>query len=189
MKHLFIALLCFVSVIINAQKTPIPNKPVDATKNWLVYKDSVDNFSFKYPTDWTIRIAEPTEKAKVFVRSPSEGKDDLFTENLNIMLRPVSAQTIPAKDLQTSIKGALATKVKDFVLIKDKIFTWNGTQAYQIEYTATQKAGETETPVWTVQLLTVKKGVLYTLTYISSQDGPVAFYNNALQIINTFKIK
>jgi PsbP-like protein len=189
MNYLFIALLCFVSIIANAQKKTTPNKTVDATKNWLLYKDSTDNFSFKYPTDWTIRIAEATEKAKVFVRSPSEGKDDLFTENLNVMLRPVSVQTIPAKDLQNSIKGALATKVKDFVLIKDKIFTWNGTQAYQIEYTATQKSGEEEMPVWTVQILTVKKGVLYTLTYVSSQDGPVDFYNKALQIINSFKIK
>jgi hypothetical protein len=170
------------------QSTGTGNLSATIPAGWLQYKDSINHFSFRYPADWTIRVADTSEKAKVFVRSPKEGKDDPFTENLNVVARVLETNDITALQLQKAIKPALESKMKNFTMLTEKIFTWNDKDAYQIEYTGTQSSGGEEIDTQVVQVIVMKNKALYTVTYVAAKNGPQDFYNKALEIINSFKI-
>jgi hypothetical protein len=170
------------------QSADTGNPTASTPAGWLQYIDRVNHFSLSYPADWTIRVADTSEKAKVFIRSPKEGKDDSFTENINVIARVLETGDITALQLQKAIKPALEKKMKNFAMINEKILTWNDKDAYQIEYTTTQNSDGKEIDSQVLQVMVVKNKTLYTVTYVAAKNGSQDFYNKAVEIINSFKI-
>ncbi len=176
MKNLFLLVCTFIACSSIAQKSSL-----------LTYTDTVNKFSFTYPNNWSIRIADTSEKAKVFVRSPKEGDNDSFTENLNVMTRKLGIEKVPATDLQKTLKATFEKNLKNFKSIEEKIVKTNGVEAYFISYTTTKLIDGMENTIYLAQQIFTKNFYLYTLTYTSAKAPPNNFYYNALKIINSFK--
>ncbi len=181
MKNLFLLICTFITCTIIAQK----NTPV-ATIKWETYTDTVNKFSFTYPNNWTIRIAGPNEKAKVFVRSPKEGDDDIFTENINIQTK-FTNEKVDMKALQLALEVALQ-KQKGFLLKESEIIKTNGVDACYFDYSVLKTVNETEQTINMVQQLFVKNSKLYTITYTAIANAKNDYYATAVKIIKNFAI-
>jgi predicted acetyltransferase len=182
MKHiLFLIFLSSCCCNIFAQKA----KPITAIK-WETYTDNANNFSLIYPNNWTLRIPDSTEKAKLFIRSPKEGDNDMFIENLNVTIRKMQAATVEIKDFPEAIKTALK-KRNGFELLQDKIIKSNDVDAYFIEYILINKVNDVDAKIKMTQQIFYKNKTLYTITYTALNEAPIEFYTTAIKIMDNFK--
>jgi PsbP-like protein len=180
MKIISTILFSMFSLIVCGQKT-------NATSNYKLYTDNVNGFSVKYPSTWYIRVPDSTEKAKLFIKTPNEGDADKFNENINIIVKKISSGVVNVADIQTSIKKTLLEKMKNYRLLKDKIFEFNGNDAYEIEYAYTKETDGKEIDLITLQRLVFIEGKLITITYISLANSSKVFHEDALSIFETFE--
>ncbi|MBL0146495.1 MAG: hypothetical protein IPP48_12890 [Chitinophagaceae bacterium] len=158
------------------------------TSAFKLYTDKTNGFSIKYPDNWTIRVPDSTEKAKLFIKTPSEGDDDEFIENINVMVTKLSSTIIDIANIQTTLKKTLAEKLKNYQLVKDEIFEINDNDAYQMEYTCTKEMDGKEKNLFTCQRLIFIDNKLITLTYISVANSSKQFYKDALSIFETMEV-
>ncbi len=184
MKLLFSIIFSLLSLLIFAQKTK-PNVP---TIKLETYIDSANKFKIKYPTNWTLRKPDATEKAKLFVRSPSDGDNDDFTENLNIIKNKINVEKVAATELQLTIKATFEKNLSNFKLIKEKITISNGVSAYYVEYEATKQIDGKNIVVNMVQQIFVKNFTLNTLTYSATEKSSKNYYNAALEMIKSYTL-
>jgi hypothetical protein len=139
MKNLLLLVLSMAIVNnLRAQQTSITN--------WLTQTDTLHDFSFTYPSDWTLKL--PGTNTRFFVTSPKETDNDDFRENVNCIARVLEQKNFTIKMAEREIKESLAEKLKDFNVLRLEYFTWNGSETLEIDYTGNQA-------VW-------RKNLLYT---------------------------
>ncbi len=184
MKHLLLFLFSLINYVSIAQN----KKQTTVAISWKTYTDYAKTFSLKYPSNWTIRIADSSEKAKVFVRSPKEGDNDPFIENLNVMIKKLEIQEVPIVYLQQALKNTFEKDLKNYTLIKEMIIQLNGGDAYCIEYSTTKIIDNVEVLIYVMQEVFTKNYFLYTLTYTAAKVPPNDFYNYVIAIIKSFTV-
>lgn len=184
MKKIFFLIFSLPFLGLYGQTTK-PSKPiVDSSLQWQNYLDTSNKFSFRYPANWTIRIPNEKESAKIFIRSPKENDDDSFIENINLIIREVRVDKINVEMLKKSVKEALEKKVNQYEFISGKNTTWLGTSAYEIYYSSIN-SGE---KVKILQRVAFLNNKLYTITYVASYDNTI-YYKKAIEIMNTFRLQ
>jgi hypothetical protein len=120
MLRLFICLLLLLPAVTFAQ-------------DWKVFDQPDILFTAKYPDNWVNKIKE---KKRVFFTSPSEGKDDIFAENINISVssNPSFGTTVKINDVTGEILDNVKGSFDSFEEESRKQLKWNGADAFEITY-------------------------------------------------------
>lgn len=138
-------------------------------------------YSVKYPDTWTV---DGSTGAKQFtVNAPSDGENDVFTENVNMVSYPVSGYT--AKTYAAYSKTYLPQKVKNFKVTEEKAFTQGGKEGYYMVFTGKQ---EGQLLKWK-QVYFIENGTGYVLTFTAQQTVYNTYIKTAAQILSSFVIR
>jgi len=149
-------------------------------QTWLKFTDVEGKFTAKYPDSWEKKIKEGN---RVFFTSPLEYDADPFKQNINIK-RTYSADLADTKirDLIPDMLKALEETYEDYQTLSGKYFKWNGTEAYEYDYSV--KQAEFSFKVRITQWMCFKDGSMYILTYIAPV-GPDDMRETALKIMRS----
>jgi len=135
--------------------------------DYLTYTNSQYGFSISYPSGWTVQ--ENTGGSVVTFQAPSEGRDDLYRENLKVTVEDLSSSPMSLeqyKSAQMTKKQALA----NFNLIYDQAYRVSGFNGWKIAYTANSGM----LMEW-VEIFTIKGTTAYDITF-SAQESSYANY-------------
>jgi hypothetical protein len=135
--------------------------------DYLTYTNSQYGFSLSYPSGWTVQ--ENTGGSVVTFQAPSEGRDDLYRENLKVTVEDLSSSPMSLeqyKSAQMTKKQALDS----FNLIYDQPYRVSGFNGWKIAYTANSGM----LMEW-VEIFTVKGTTAYDITF-SAQESSYANY-------------
>jgi DcrB len=138
-------------------------------------------YSVKYPDTWTV---EPSTGAKQFtVKTPSDGENDVFGDNVNMVSYAVPGYN--SKTYAAYSKTYLPQKVKNFKVLEEKAITQNGKDGYYIVFTGKQ---EGQLLKWK-QVYFIVNGTGYVLTFTAQQTVYNKYFKEAAQVLNSFVIK
>ena len=138
-------------------------------------------YSVKYPDTWTV---DASTGAKQFtVNAPSDGDNDIFTENVNTVSYPVTGYN--PKTYAAYSKTYLPQKVKNFKVVEEKAITQGGKEGYYIVFTGKQ---EGQLLKWK-QVYFIVNGTGYVLTFTAQQNMYNSYIKTAGQILSSFAIR
>jgi PsbP-like protein len=135
--------------------------------DYLTYTNSQYGFSISYPSGWAVQ--ENTGGSVVTFQAPSEGRDDLYRENLKVTVEDLSSSPMSLeqyKSAQLAKKQSLAS----FNLIYDQAYRVSGFNGWKIAYTANSGM----LMEW-VEIFTIKGTTAYDITF-SAQESSYANY-------------
>jgi hypothetical protein len=166
-----------------ADVKPAAAKPV--TQEWLSHTDAVHNITVKYPGDWILKTTN--EKAVFVVTAPVESDEDLFRENINVIVRelPKGGEGVKMQDIADAVESKIPTAVDNFVLNYSKTIKWLGTDAKEVSYSGNSKSGGMA--ISFVQRIAINKGRLVLATYTGEGGRTDKYKETALKIISTIK--
>jgi hypothetical protein len=148
--------------------------------DFLPYANSRFGFNMSYPATWTKQ--ENTGTSVVSFTSPSEGRDDLYLENMKVMVEDLSAAPM---SLEQYKNAQLAKKqpLSGFNKIMDGPFKIGRFNGWKIAYTA-----DTGMLMEWVEIYTIKGTTAYDLTF-SAQESHYSNYVVAMDtMINSFQL-
>jgi eukaryotic-like serine/threonine-protein kinase len=165
-RFLSLLILSICALPVMAQNLKTINKPA---------------YSVKYPDTWTV---EPSTGAKQFtVKTPSDGEEDVFGDNVNMVSYAVAGYN--SKTYAAYSKTYLPQKVKNFKVLEEKAITQNGKEGYYIVFTGKQ---EGQLLKWK-QVYFIINGTGYVLTFTAQQTVYNKYIKEATQVLNSFVIK
>jgi hypothetical protein len=135
--------------------------------DYLTYSNSQYGFSISYPSGWTMQ--ENTGGSVVTFQAPSEGRDDLYLENMKVTVEDLSSSPMSLeqyKSAQLAKKQALA----NFNLIYDQAYRVSGFNGWKIAYT-----GNSGMLMEWVEIFTIRGTTAYDITF-SAQESSYANY-------------
>lgn len=175
---LFIALLVAVSVSGQNNST---------APCWHLQQDEVYHFSFFYPDDWTLKL--PGTNTRFFVTSPVETDNDMFRENVNLLVRKAGAGETSVKTAEADIRSTLSANLKNFKVIRSVYLKWNNLETYNIEYTCTQSSEGKDYNLHMNQWITISKGNLFVFTFTAEADAYATYFPTIERIFQSLILK
>ena len=166
--------------------TRAPAPPVTTTRAvsttpaaFLSYENAQYRFRMIYPSGWNVQ--ENTGGSAVTFQSPSEGRDDLYLENMKVVVEDLSSNPMSLeqyKDAQLAKKQSLAS----FNKVMDGPYKINGFNGWKLAYT-----GNTGMLMEWVEICTIKGTTAYDLVF-SAQESRYANYVVAMDnMIKSFQ--
>jgi hypothetical protein len=150
-------------------------------KNWNCHKDDEFRISICFPNEW--RYDDTTKGARFFIFSPSEGKDDRFSQNFNLQASKMDDITLSLREYVNLNTSEIKKGIKNFEQLGARYLTLNGVQWYEFIYQG--NIDEVNYKLKFLQRFAVYKGNAFVITYSSVGDMPDAFNTTALKILNT----
>ncbi|PGH40579.1 MAG: hypothetical protein CRN43_02215 [Candidatus Nephrothrix sp. EaCA] len=98
--------------------------------NWRVYTDNVNHFKINYPDKWIIQNAN----GSIVFLSPKEGVQDLFQENVNLMLQDLSQKRMNLEQYTEVTKKQIIDNLGSSAIISLKSTTLAGQRAKEFIY-------------------------------------------------------
>lgn len=151
-------------------------------QEWKKFTDTAGNFTAVFPDTWTPKIKENNH---VFFTSPAEGDNDMFRQNINIIVTKSDALNgFTIRDLVPDLLKNLETQYDNYELISNKYFKWNGNESFEAVYNIIQNGDTTSYRI--KQWMYLTNGVFYVVTY-TAVSGPDAMAVTAEKILNSIK--
>jgi hypothetical protein len=138
-------------------------------------------FALIYPTDWTQKDS-PDGLVAAFVTSPSEGSDDTFSENVNVVIDPAGARLSLAEYAQANLQ-AIST-FEQFQLIEQGDLSVGELTSRTVEYTAHLNGRDLR--LW--QIMFVAEGSGFVITYTGTPESFEGFRDEAEAIVASFRL-
>lgn len=156
---------------------------ITVTKGFSIYTNKMHGFTMQYPENWSLQ--EGQYGTLVSFSSPQE-KNDTFLENINVVTEelPANYKNLSLEDYVSTSLESLKKSLNDFKLVETKSIQLSGQTGKQVTYTVTQG----ELKPYTRQFVTLKNGVAYIVTYITTQSDPTKYLDVATQVVNSFKL-
>lgn len=151
----------------------------DATWDTL----NTEGFTISYPSTWTVDQSG-TMGTEVFIFDAPNHENDLFSENVNLMLSDLMSDTIALLDYGESQRELLPKYITDYEYIATTYIEQDGKAFYQIEYNGKQGPFD----LYFNQLLAFKGDVVYILTFTAEQDQVEVYKNIAEQMLLSFEL-
>ena len=163
-----------------------------ADEDFKLYENPDFGFSLTYPPTWTVHEFrnDPAEFSNnsivVSFKSPSQGKNDKYLENVNIVVQG------PRSDI-TSLETYAENSIRDFTNMSDTIKitkqdndTLSGLPAHQILYTSTGLPGFSleKMQVFTV----INNSTAYLVTFSAEAAGYDKNIKDVEKMIDSIKI-
>jgi hypothetical protein len=147
--------------------------------NWMTYTDSVNKFTIKYPDKWQQRTAVNT----IGFLSPREDDQDLFQENVNLMLQDLSQKPMTVDQYTELTKKQVIDNLGASAIISLKNITLSGQQAKEFVYNMDYQGRNLKVK----QVWFIKGNTAYLFTYTAHKDKYEEYLDLGTQTINSFK--
>ena len=142
-----------------------------------------ENFSILYPLDWTLNT-EGNYGTKFFLFSPLTSKDDLFRENINLIIEDLSAKQMTLAEYTTLSKQQIKNGMPDAEFLESNTLQSQGINYQRIIYTATQSQYKLQFEQWYF----IVKGQAYILTFSAEAVQFKTYQKEAESLLASFKI-
>lgn len=145
-----------------------------------------DNFnnagtSIAHPSEWT---AQQGFLGGFIVSSPLESDNDDFSENVNYIVEDLRGESMDAETYAGFIKVQLDAISSNNQILKSKKMTFNGQNAYMMEY----KGRQGDLDLHSKQIYIIKDGKAHVLTYVAESDKYNKLSATAEKMFKSFKM-
>ena len=150
------------------------------TTKWKTFKGS--NFTVEYPAQWELNENKQTGTSFILF-SPLESAQDLFKENVNLLIQDLSGQNIDLNKYVEITENQVKTMLPNSTLIESKRMK-NGSQEYQkMIYSGDQGNNHLKFE----QYFWVISNKAYILTLTCEQNKFADYKETGEKILNSFK--
>ena len=167
----------------NKETNPNLNEEKKTTvAGYLSYTDADNTVTFQYPPDWTIQ--EGMSGTKVMFLSPRSGENDLFPENVNLIIQDISQNPITQSQFTMLIIQQIEKTITDSQIQAElSATTLAGQPANKVVYSGKQGQYDLQ---WN-QNWTTKDNKIYIVTYAAQTENYDQYLEQAENIIVSFK--
>jgi hypothetical protein len=148
------------------------------TIDWLTYTDKVNHFNIQYPEEW----AKQTVPNAIAFLSPKENKNDVFQENVNLMLQDISQQPINIEQYTEITKKQITKNAGDSAIISLKSVVLAGQKSKELIYKVKYQGRDLKFK----QYWFIKEQTVYLFTYTAEPDQYEKYEKTATEIIQSF---
>ncbi len=150
------------------------------TGKWKTFKG--ENFTIDYPADWELNENNKIGASFVLL-SPLESAQDLFKENVNLLIQDLSGQSIDLNKYVEITENQVKTMLPNSTLIESKRIK-NSSQEYQhMIYSGDQGTNHLKFE----QYFWVISNKAYVLTLTCEENKFDAYKQTGEKILNSFK--
>lgn len=152
--------------------------------NWLTYIDNEKKYRISYPDTWEKKL----DNGMAIFLSKKESKEDLFRENVNVMVQDLSAQPMTLEQYtnltkEQIIKGAGSSAiqtVKDITLADQK--------AKEMIFIIPKNPLGSQIDLKIRQVWLIKNNKAFLITFTAEKNKYEKYLLEVTQTINTFKL-
>lgn len=143
-----------------------------------------DNYSISYPSDWELNKSGQMGSSFILF-SPVESNQDIFRENINLLIQDLSNYNIDLDKFVEISKGQIKTMVKNGNLLKSERINTDSDEFHKVIYTGDQDIYKLKFQ----QYYWVKKQKAYILTLTCEKHQFDSYQKIGVEILNSFKLK
>ena len=181
MKHIFPLLSLFLCIsIIHAQDTRIISS--DVQKGWKTFTDT--NYTIQYPPEWELNQSGLMGSSFILFQ-PLESSDDLFRENVNLLIQDVSGYHLDLDQYAEISENQVTTMITNSTLIESKRIKTGPEEYHRMIYTGDQGTYHLKF----VQYYWIKEEKAIVLTFTCEQDKYEVNKEIGNTIMNSFAFK
>jgi len=169
MKKLFFISLCVASFSCATQ----------TTTKWKTFKG--ENFTIDYPVQWELNENNRTGASFVLL-SPLESAQDLFKENVNLLIQDLSGKNINLTKYVEISEDQVKTMLPNATLIESKRMKTGSQEYHRMIYTGDQGANHLKFE----QYFWVINNKAYVLTLTCEQNKFANYKETGEKILNSF---
>jgi hypothetical protein len=180
-----VIILCTASAgFAQSDAEQIPKANLD-TQKWVSHLDTANYITVEYPANWVLKTSN--QKAAFMVTSPVESVNDIFKENINVIVKQLPNAGVGTKlqDIVNAVEAKIPTSVDNFVKYYSKTVKWLGVDAQEFSYGGKSKTEGKE--VVFMQRIAINLGRLVLATYTSEGGKEDIYKETAFKIIRTIK--
>ena len=144
---------------------------------------STENFKINYPSGWTVDQSG-TMGTEFFIFDAPTNDDDLFSENINLMLEDKWSDTTTLESYGNYNLELLPKYIQDYKYISSELSQQNGTDVFKVEYTGASGTFKLHFK----QVMAFKGDVIYIVTFTMEQNQVEVYESTAENILESFKI-
>ena len=172
---LLLSSLSFAQMIMKKEKMEIPN-------NWVLVDDP--SYSLYYPDSFDLDKTGQMGLDVILLSRPTS-KNDLFRDNINLMIQNLENTGIDLKQYVEISENQIKTVIPEVHILESKTQTKNNKTFHRIVYTGKQEPYSLK---W-LQYYWVEKNKAYVLTLTCEINQYNHYVKVGEKIINTFKLK
>jgi hypothetical protein len=178
LKYIVALCCCLSSTVLMAQQD---------TATWVSHTDTTYHFSLMRPDNWQFKL--PGTNTRFFITSYAENDADKFRENINCIARRIEDRNFVISMAEDAIKTSIKEKMADYKELSSGYVKWNNTDALQLNYTCSQQFNGATVNLHIFQLVSVVKGILYTITFTSMTDSYDKYIGVVNKVVQSFKVE
>lgn len=187
---MLILILLAAVLIVGCTPTPPATTPEGAstssgqppkTSDFLTYEDTTYKIKIDYPRDWKQTENEQTVVAFV---SPKTSEDDMFSENLNLIMNDLSGQGLTLDTYTEVVKEQLLKTYDGIIMEESGTATLAGQPAYKVVYTVPSE----KTTLKIMQVWIIKDDVSYVITFVADEEAYTDYMGTVQKMLNSFEI-
>ena len=150
-------------------------------EKFLIYDDPIYKIKLDYPSNW-----KPVEQEQTIVAfiSPQKNLDDVFKENVNLVMNDLSLQNTTLEEYSGLLETQLKQIYPDMEIVEYGSTILSNNRAQKIVYTVT--VGTNSLKV--LQIFTIKDQLLYVLTFTAEKSSYAEYLGSVQKMIDSFGI-
>lgn len=141
------------------------------------------NYSIQYPSTWELNQSGQMGASFVLL-SPLENNEDIFRENVNLIIQDLTGQSIDLDKYSEISEGQVKTMITNSTLIESKRIKNENVEHHKLIYTGDQGILRLEFE----QYFWIENNKAYILTLTCEQNKYSEFKDLGENILNTFSI-
>ena len=142
-----------------------------------------NNYKIQYPKTWRIDTSK-TLGADFFAFSPSENKDDKFSENVNIMIQDLGGQKVSLEQYKQVTEKQMVALMNDAKIIESAVIKTGNKEYYKVLFTMTQGTFKLKTTA----ICFIKKGKAYLATFSAEAAKYEQYKKITDEILSSFSL-
>ncbi|NTV45153.1 MAG: hypothetical protein HGB11_01190 [Chlorobiales bacterium] len=143
-----------------------------------------EGYSIRYPSSWELNQSG-LMGTTFFLFSPFESADDLFRENVNLMIQDLTGLNMDLNQYTEISEGQVKTLITNGVIIESKRIKIESGEYHKIIYTGDQGIYNLEYE----QYYWIIGNKAYVLTFTGEQQKYAQYKETGEQILNSFVLK
>jgi hypothetical protein len=181
-KFLFLFLLI---TTLTASTSPITSysfrlNPI-SHEDWKTHTEN--GFQIQYPSEWELSLAKQMGSSFILF-SPLENKEDLFRENVNLIIQDVKGMNIDLEKYAQISESQIKRMMTNSQILESKVLEKNGRSLYHLVYTADMGVYHLKF----MQNYFIQNEKAYVLTFTADQKTYDRYIKVGEEILNTFDL-
>jgi serine/threonine-protein kinase len=152
--------------------------------NWLNYKDDNNKFSISYPETWDKNI----NNGMVVFFTKKENQEDLFRDNINIIVQNLSNQPLTLEEYTNLTKQQVINEVGASAIQSTNDVILAGQKAKEMIYIIPKNPLRNQLDLKIRQVWFIQNNKAYLLTYTAEKDKYEKYLQEVLKIDASFKL-